>query len=304
MKIETNTYNSIADNYNNAISWMKNIGVRISSGRTQHYLKVMNHWRDNYKSASDTLAKDIFPDFVSATAEIDSFIKIHQAFKDEPPGNLSSIKTKLQKGVNGPLNAEDEKPKTTEARNFIFEALVAAKFHNPEQNIFTILTASTDTAVMYEKKKIWIECKRVTSEKNLENNIRKASNQLDQQLSKKVGKKVHLGNKGLVALDFSKILHSGDHLLVKPNDAELLDSVGKITETFIAQHSGLWNKIFESKNKRIVGTLVHFSTMATSEERNLLVTVSDWGVNPKVSTSKYNNTLLRNFATIVNNIKT
>lgn len=209
MKIETDTYDSIGENYDNAISWMKNIGVKISSGRTQHYLKVMNFWRDNYRSASDSIAKDIFPDFVSSVSEIDSFIKIYKAFKDEPAENLSSIQTKLQKGVNGPLNAEDEKPKTSEARNFIFEALVAAKFHKPKHNISTILTASTDTAVEFEKKKIWIECKRVTSEKNLENNIRRASNQLGQQLSRKVGKKVNLGNKGLVALDFSKILHSG-----------------------------------------------------------------------------------------------
>ncbi|VAW14007.1 hypothetical protein MNBD_BACTEROID01-136 [hydrothermal vent metagenome] len=304
MKIETNTYDFIGENYENAISWMREIGVKISSGRTQNYLKVMNHWRRNYKSSSDKIAKDIFPDFVNSTSEIDSFIKIYKAFKNVPTENLSLIKAKLQKGVNGPLNAEDEKPKTSEARNFIFEALVAAKFHNPKQNLSTILSTSSDTAIKFENKNIFIECKRVTSEKNLENNIRKASNQLDQHLSKKVGKKLNLGNKGLVALDFSKILHSGDQLLVKPNDAELLDSVEKITKSFINKYTGLWNKIYETKNKRIIGTLVYFSTMATSEERNLLVNVSDWGVNPKISTSTYNNNLLKRIATILNNIET
>jgi hypothetical protein len=304
MKIETDTYDSISKNYDNAISWMKAIGVKVASGRTQHYLKVMNYWRDNYKSASDTVAKDLFPDFVSSAAEIDSFIKIYKAFKAEPIEKLSSIKVKLQKGVNGPLNAEDENPNTSEARNLIFEALVAAKFHNPKMDISTILTASTDTAVEFKKKKIWIECKRVTSEKNLENNIRKAANQLDKQLSKRVGKKINTGNKGLVAIDFSKMLHSGDQLLVKADDIDLLNSVQKITETFIAQYSNLWNRIFGTKNKRIIGTLVHFSTMATSEERKLLVTVSDWGVNPKVNTSHYNNSLLSSIATSINNIKT
>ena len=92
--------------------------------------------------------------------------------------------------------------------------------------------------------------------------------------------------------------------MVKANDVELINSVGKITETFIAQYSNLWNRIFETKNKRIVGVLVHFSTMATSEERNLLVTVSDWGVNPKVNNSLYNNDLLHSIATIINNIRT
>jgi hypothetical protein len=52
------------------------------------------------------------------------------------------------------------------------------------------------------------------------------------------------------------MLHSGDQLLVKANDVELLNSVEKITETFIAQYSNLWNRMFETKNKRIVGILV------------------------------------------------
>ncbi|MCJ8503220.1 hypothetical protein [Desulfatitalea alkaliphila] len=182
--------------------------------------------------------------------------------------------------------------------------LLLQKFHNPEKDISTILSASTDTAVEFKKKIIWIECKRVTSEKNIENNIRKAANQLDKQLNKKVGKKIKTGNKGLVAIDFSKMLHSGDQLLVKANDVDLLNSVGKITETFIAQFSNQWNRIFETKNNRIIGTLVHFSTMATSQARNLLVTVSDWGVNPKVNTSHFNNSLLSEIATIINNINT
>jgi hypothetical protein len=304
MKIETDTYDSINKNYDNAISWMKNIGVELSSGRTQHYLKIMNFLRDNYKSASDIVAKNIFPDFVSSVSEIDSFIKIHEAFKNEPIDKLLSIKTKLQKGVNGPIKAEDENPNTSEARNYIFEALVAAKFHNPEKDMSTILTASTDTAVEFKNKKIWIECKRVTSEKNLEKNIRKAANQLDRQLRKKVRKKITTGNKGLVAIDFSTILHSGDQLLVKANDDELRNSVEKITLTFIAKYSNLWNRIFETKNKKIVGILVHFSTMATAEERNLLVNASDWGVNPKVNTSSYNKSLLCSIVTIINAIKT
>ncbi len=298
MGINTDTYESISKKYDDAISWMIKIGVKISSGRTQKYLKVINYWIENYKSASDEQTREIFPNFVSSVSEIDAFIKIYNAFKDEPIEKLSYIRAKLQKGVNGPLNAKDENPNTSEARNYIFEALVAAKYHNPEHKITTLLSAATDTAVQYKNKKIWIECKRVTSKKNLENNIRKASNQLEQQLKK------NKGDKGLVALDFSKMLHAGDQLLVRHNDVELINSVQKITETFIGQYSGLWNRIFKTKNSRIIGVLVHFSTMATSEERNLLVTVSDWGINPKVNISRYNSKLLAEIATIIHNINT
>ena len=108
---------------------------------------------------------------------------------------------------------------------------MAAKFHNPDKELTTMLSASTDTGVKIGNNKIWIECKRVTTVKKIEKNIRDATNQLGKQLRNKVT----IGNKGLVALDFSKILHSGDQLLVKANDNELQNSIKRITETFINQ---------------------------------------------------------------------
>ena len=242
-------------------------------------------------------AKEIFPDFVSSVSEIHDFIDIYNALKEEPIEKLASIKTKLQKGVNGPLKSSDETQNSSEARNYIFEALVAAKLHHPNKDITTILSASTDTGIKVKNYKIWIECKRVTSKNNLETNIRKASNQLDKQIRKKIT----ASNKGVVAIDFSKILHDGDKLLVKANDFELQNSIQKITETFIKQYSRLWQNIYRTKNSKIIGTLVHFSTMATSEERKLLVRVSDWGVNPKVNTSAYNHSLLKSIAENINN---
>jgi hypothetical protein len=297
MKIKTDTYETVSAEYDNAISWMIKLGVKISSGRTQHYKKMMDYWRENYKTASDEKAKDIFPDFVSSVSEIHDFIDIYNAFKEEPVGNLASIKNKLQKGVNGPLRSSDETQNSSEARNFVFEALVAAKFHHPKKEITTILSASSDTGVKVKSHKIWIECKRVTSENNLENNIRKASNQLDKQIRKKIT----ASNKGLIAIDFSKILHNGDKLLVKENDFELQNSVQEITETLIKQYSYIWQNIYGTKNEKIIGTLVHFATMATSEERKLLVRVSDWGVNPKVNTSFHNQSLLKSIANNINN---
>lgn len=297
MNIKTDTYETVSVEYNNAISWMIKLGVKISVGRTQHYQKVMNYWKENYKTVSNEKKEDIFPDFVSSVSEIHDFIDIYNAFKEEPIEKLVSIKAKLQKGVNGPLKSSDETKNSSEARNYIFEALVAAKFHHPNKNITTILSASSDTGIKVNNHKIWIECKRVASENKLEKNIRKASNQLDKQIKNKIT----ANSKGVVAIDFSKILHDGDKLLVKANDTELHNSIQEITVTFIKQYSDLWHNIYGTKNKKIIGTLVHFSTMATSEERKLLVRVSDWGVNPKVGTSLYNQSLLLQIAENSNN---
>jgi len=38
MKISTNKYEAVFKDYSEALSWMEEIGVKISSGRTQHYM--------------------------------------------------------------------------------------------------------------------------------------------------------------------------------------------------------------------------------------------------------------------------
>ena len=296
MKIFTNKYEAVFKDYSEALSWMEEIGVKISSGRTQHYSRIMSYWKDNYITASDKKVKQSFPDFVSSVSEIHDFIDIYRSFKEVLVHDLKMICEKLQKGVNGPLNASDETPSSTTARNFIFEALVAAKFHKPDKGISTILASKSDTGFTVDKKKIWVECKRVTNDKKIESNVRKASNQLNLLLTRKK----HIGQKGIVALDFSKIIHSGDQLFVNDDDSCLQHNVQVVTSTFISQYSRIWQRVYEGKHNRIIGTLLHFSTMATSEERKLLVRASDWGLNPKLDITQYNQNLLMKIAKILN----
>ena len=64
MNIPTATYGAIAQEYNAAIEWLVSIGVKVSSGRTAHYAKVIEYWKDAYISASEIEAKENLPDFV------------------------------------------------------------------------------------------------------------------------------------------------------------------------------------------------------------------------------------------------
>ncbi|RUT67512.1 hypothetical protein D0817_26055, partial [Flavobacterium cupreum] len=80
-----------------------------------------------------------------------------------PPNQLASVIEKLRKGVNGPINAADETSESTAARNFLFEATVAAKAHRPDRGVEAILDAESDTGILINGKRIWVECKRVTT---------------------------------------------------------------------------------------------------------------------------------------------
>jgi hypothetical protein len=278
MSIPTETYEAVFEQYSAAMKWMAGLGIKLSPGRTSHYEKVVGHWKDAYKTATADEGRQIFPDFVSSMFEVFDFVSIYKAFAGVPAHQLTSVVEKLQKGVNGPINAADETPDSTAARNFLFEAAVAAKAHRPDKGIEAILDARSDTGISLNGKRIWVECKRVTTVDKIGSNARKASSQLETILAGEVGS----GHRGIVAMDVSKILNRGDKIFVTRNDNELLASVDRTMDQLIQEHSHIWQRIYERRHKKIIGTIIRFSFMASSEARNLLVHASQWAMNPRL----------------------
>lgn len=278
MSIATESYATIYEKYSKAIAWMTEISVKLGPNRLMHYDKIIGAWKDDYKTASEEAGKEIFPDFVSSMFEIHDFIDVYAAFENTPRERLNGIIAKLNKGVNGPINAADETQKSTEARNYLFEAATAARSHRPESGIEVIYEAESDTGVCIGNSKVWIECKRVTTPDKIYDNVRKATKQLETILKKKVG----AGHRAMVALDISKIFNEGDKILVKDTEAELLSSVDAFMDQFIQRYHHEWEKVYERRDKKIIGTLIRFSFMSSIEEQNILVHTSQWGLNPKL----------------------
>lgn len=295
MTIPTETYDAIYDQYSAAMKWMEGLGIRLSPGRTSYYEKVLRHWKDAYKTATTDEGRQISPDFVSSMFEVFDFVSIHKAFDGVPAHQLTYVVQKLKKGVNGPFNAADETPESTAARNFLFEASVAAKAHRPEKGIEAILDARSDTGIRLNGKKLWVECKRVTTVEKIESNARKASSQLETILAGEVSS----DHRGIVAMDVSKVLNKGDKIFVTRNDNELLVSVDRMMDQFIQKHSHIWQHVYERRQKKIIGTVIRFSFMATSEARNLLVHASQWAMNPRLSISTSDEQIQRQLVAIL-----
>lgn len=281
MSIETESFATIHEKYSKAVEWMARIGVRTSGKRLDYYDKVVGAWKENYETASEGEGKKIFPDFVSSVFEIHDFVDIHSAFKGIQKERLSAIVSKLDKAVNGPISAADETPRSTEARNYLFEAATAARLHRPASGVEAILDAESDTGARLGAKKIWIECKRVTTTDGIEGNFRKATRQLETVLGHKAG----AGHRAMVALDISKILNDGDKIFVRNTEAELLSSVDALMDQFIRRNHRLWDKVYGRRGKKIIGALIRFSFMSSVEQRGILVHTSQWAVNPRTGVS-------------------
>ncbi len=64
-----------------------------------------------------------------------------------------------------PVNMSEETERSSTARNFLFEAVVASNLNLPD-GMSAILDAETDTGVSVGRYSIWIECKRIRNKKN------------------------------------------------------------------------------------------------------------------------------------------
>jgi hypothetical protein len=289
MTIPTESYDEIFKNYSDALLWMEQIGVIFGSGRTHHYKKVISYWKDHYKLATEKEEKNILPDFVSSIFEIHDFIDIYKAFHNTPKDQLVHIVKKLQKGINGPIDSAEESPKSTTARNFLFEAALAARAHRPANNVLSILDAVSDTGIKIDKKKLWVECKRITTIGQIESNVKKATKQLESILMKQIGS----GHRGIVAIDITKTLNIDDKIFVSDDDAQLLASIDKMMDYFIEDHSEIWQRLYTQKSNKIIGTVIRLAFMSTSESRGLLVYSSQWGLNPRRGISNSDESILK-----------
>ncbi|WP_428035988.1 hypothetical protein [Amphritea sp.] len=275
--IPTLSFDSILTQYRESLKWLDSLGVNYQHGRVCKYLRIFEEWNRSYKTATSEDAKNSYPAFIYSIQEMWDFISIYEAFKLTPTSELSGIITKLKDGVKGPENLFDETPKSTRARNFIFEAVMAAKTHKPTRHCSAILDAETDTGIRFEKSSVWVECKRVTTEKKIEKNVREASKQLQHAISKKVGS----NHRGLVALDVSKILNNGDRIFVASDSTSLLYEIDLMMDRFIREHSHIWQKIITSKSPKILGVIIKYDFMASSDTEGLVSRCCQWAINPR-----------------------
>ncbi len=64
-------------------------------------------------------------------------------------------------------------------------------------------------------------------------------------------------------------------------DDELLVSMNRRMDEFIAQYSQIWQRIYKGRHRKIIGTIFRFAFMSHSVARNISVYTSQWAMNPR-----------------------
>ncbi|MCS6241373.1 hypothetical protein [Shewanella baltica] len=182
---------------NNALTWLDNIlGIRSKNTRIDKYHKLL--------STADSLnSNEDYKDYILTKKEVDEFLLIYTAFKNEPKENILK---QVKFSVSGAYYRQDSNPEKAEpSRDYLLELSVAARLKLSGIEVQT--NNICDVVAKYHEKYIYIECKRVRGKNKLLQRVKEASN----QISKRIGLK-KLNAFGYIMIDVTDLLSVGKNI--------------------------------------------------------------------------------------------
>lgn len=177
--------------------------------RYQRYLKLIsanNQIFDAsaiFKNVTDERFQHEMDWYLYVLREVDELMHIMKGIKAHSP---RGVEEKLKKIVSGSDFAALDK--NTESRNTQFELRIASYFC--QAGFEVDLSTATDIIASKGRNFFYIECKRVSNDKQLEENLLKAK----QQLASRMPANRHLIRKnfGLIAMDVTKVAYKHNGL--------------------------------------------------------------------------------------------
>lgn len=181
-------FKNLTKNFIDVTNWLESLDIVTSKGRINDYKIFLDSIDETEKSHLLSL---FFSNMYREIYELIWVYKNHSKFK--PSINLNFIKSTL-KGVTT-INLE--KTADQSSRNYLFELRVASYYINCGYDIK--LDDVTDLIVSKDGMKYYIECKRISSVKQIPIRIKEASRQLDKRLQPNELKNTY----GLIWIDLS-----------------------------------------------------------------------------------------------------
>lgn len=193
-KFHTQEYSALFAQYEEAKKWLESHGIKVSPTRFQQYKKAIEK---SLQPSSEpyNLGQDM--SLLWAFAELHDLTDIHSNFKQSQDPRVVE---NLKKLATGPTLLENEKSDggSIHGRNFAFELYAASRL---ARGGFAIeFDTIADASFLVKDTRIYMECKRVVNENNMEELIASACKQIAKRCE---------GNRdshGIAAVSISKLV--------------------------------------------------------------------------------------------------
>jgi len=229
-----------------AIEWLRDLDIRVDGTRFTKYLKQL----DEIIAIPDLEARPGDPRFERVLEAFDSGGELLVIQRDLSQYDSLEFRRRLSEFVKGPYFQREESlgSSSNQARDLGFELVFAAQLANAQ---FTPILPS-DCDLRTEYPGIRFECKRVQSEKKVENAIREARRQLSAGDQK--NEDVHV-----IALSLGKLMHGGSKYLHGGDHREVQREIDEMLVQFVQRHRHTWQK---DEFEHVSGIWLHYSGTA------------------------------------------
>lgn len=286
------TYNEIDSKLDETMAWLQELDIDSDLKRLTNIKETIRElstvWKDE-KEKRELIKTNGISQLLWTLLEAQEFINACQQIKNID--DIESVKLKIREAfIKGPKEPKFENSNTNFGRNIMFELNLAGKLNALGYKV----KFDKNTDLICDNKELLIQCKRPLNIKNINKNLAAANEQLIKDLNALKENK----SRGIIAISISRVLNDGNSILLINNneniDKVLYSQMNKITKNYS-------NKFNRNKDKRIIGVLFHFITIAAIRNTDFPFNAEYIGLSD-LSTNKDDKAKFTDFAERFNGI--
>lgn len=234
--------------YDEVCGWFSSLGFEYSRTRYGIYKKHVTSFVaiNNGENTVDNL-NEFKESFDNAYLEVNEIIRIYNSLKDI---NSTEFIAQIKKVISGREfrgNMDGD-----QARDFLFELSIATRFLRAGYTVS--LTGICDVVVdLGQDGTLYVECKRIKSEKKLADNVKKANKQISTRIKASFSNKVY----GLVAINITDLIPK-TNMMFPSSEKEATIIHRRVSNKYVLERI---NKFTVGINKKCFGVMCESAIM-------------------------------------------
>lgn len=257
------------------MAWMAALGVEVDPGRQSGYCKIADRWDDAVQGRGRLGMRDLTPMIATCSFEVGTLVAVQRAFQGAAQDSLDGLAARLGQALRGPIRIDGAHGASADpARDALFEALTAASLVQVAAQGRVVLDSGDGMSLVNGRHQLGIACARLTAQEGIAATLAKAGARMAPALSARQGAR----QRGLLALDASALVKPGAGLPQSGTRAAMESAAdGALTAFVDAQMSAIQAGL-GALDRRIVGIMVLYSTVALSEDTQDFYQVGRWAL--------------------------
>lgn len=255
-----------------ACCWLEELGIEYSKTRLGRYKQIFEVLAKHQQSNTLEQAEKEFEfnAFVNAAHEVAEIVRLYEGLSGQKD---QSFVARLKDSIKGQeLYVLDSDGRS--GRDFTFELAIASKF--VKAGYFVDFGHDADLKAVRDGMTVFVECKRLKSNKKVQRRIKDGLKQLHKRYVKSDDPQY---SRGFLALSIGKLVNKNLGLLEADDPHRLGQKAFAHNRKFITEFGSHWQNVTD---KRTLGTVVVLDTPGVLAKERQLITCHEVTINNSV----------------------